>query len=121
MTATAVATAVTRTVHIVRRHINRTTGETTWEMSAAAERVIVSYLLARGLVPRETIRALRRNARGRRTFKTGMGYAILDEDVFAGDGRGLAYEAFREGTGVSIRGALEWSLLPRDVRATWDD
>ena len=81
---------------------NPTSGLRTVELSADAERAAREFLAGRGKSLEDTARRGRRNARGRFTFKCGVGYAVVDADLFGGSGDGQQERDFWDFNGRSL-------------------
>lgn len=58
--------------------------------------MVESWLRDQGVDPADVVRKYRVNKRGNVTFKHGFGYAILDADLFGGDGDGTTERRFRD-------------------------
>lgn len=50
----------------------------------------------------ETARGYRVNKRGLVTFKCGVGYDVIDEDLLGGDGSGKTHRQFRDETDFQL-------------------
>jgi len=80
---------------------NPMTGQRTNAMDRSDYRNIVKpWLEKEGKDPKETIRGFKINSKGEITFKSGVGYNVIDEDVLGGDGTGRTYERFKKETGL---------------------
>lgn len=58
--------------------------------------LVRAWLESEGRDPAEAVRKYRVNKRGNVTFKHGCGYAILDADLFGGNGDGTTERRFRD-------------------------
>lgn len=80
-------------------YVNNMSGLRTLELSDRAWKVVRGWYESQGIEPSgETIRGFRVNAKGRVTFKAGVGYAVFDSDLLGGDGSGDAQNRFEDDT-----------------------
>ena len=89
--------------HVRITHENKLHGSRTVEISHELEADADMFLRSNtGKGLDETARRYRRNKRGRVTFKAGLGYDVIDEDLFGGDGTGDRLRKFNR--------EMEWTL-----------
>lgn len=74
-------------------------GRRTVELSKELEADVFKFLARRRLALADTARQYRKNRRGRGTFKCGVGYDYLDEDMLGGDGSGDTLSRFNKEMG----------------------
>lgn len=59
---------------------------------------VAAWLESQGKVPADTVRSFRVNRAGQITFKCGVGYDVIDDDLLGGDGSGRTRSAFERET-----------------------
>lgn len=77
---------------------NPYTAMRTIELYPEAWEVVRDWLIHRGLEPKDVVRGYRVNVGGLVTFKCGVGYAVIDEDLLGGDGSGKHERKFQDDT-----------------------
>lgn len=75
---------------------NPMTALRTVELSYAAEIAVTAWLESQGRDIWQTARSIRRNKKGRVTFKCGVGYAVVDNDLLGGNGDGRTERRFND-------------------------